>query len=103
MARDADLNEIFMRAFILRRILLLSSGLGNVILMGSRHSAQTLRLREFLSRNGHPHHYVDLDVDKGAQDLLDRGEEAIAIGQHRAIELLAFLIVDAARLQGFQI
>jgi thioredoxin reductase (NADPH) len=72
VARDAELNEIFMRAFILRRILLLSTGLGNVILMGSRHSAQTLRLREFLSRNGHPHHYVDLDVDKGAQDLLDR-------------------------------
>jgi thioredoxin reductase (NADPH) len=72
VARDAELNEIFMRAFILRRILLLSTGLGNVILMGSRHSAQTLRLREFLSRNGHPHHYVDLDVDKGAQELLDR-------------------------------
>jgi thioredoxin reductase (NADPH) len=72
VARDAELNEIFMRAFILRRILLLSNGYGNVILMGSRHSAQTLRLREFLSRNGHPHTYVDLDVDKGSQELLDR-------------------------------
>jgi thioredoxin reductase (NADPH) len=72
VSRDAELNEIFMRAFILRRILLLSNGLGNVILMGSRHSAQTLRLREFLSRNGHPHHYVDLDVDKGSQEMLDR-------------------------------
>jgi thioredoxin reductase (NADPH) len=72
VGRDAELNEIFMRAFILRRILLLSSGLGNVILLGSRHSSETLRLREFLSRNGHPHHYVDLDVDKGSQELLDR-------------------------------
>ena len=72
VGRDAELNEIFMRAFILRRILLLSSGLGNVILMGSRHSAETLRLREFLSRNGHPHHYVDLDVDKSSQELLDQ-------------------------------
>jgi thioredoxin reductase (NADPH) len=72
VARDAELNEIFMRAFILRRILLLSSGHGNAVLMGSRHSAQTLRLREFLSRNGHPYEYIDLDVDKGSQELLDR-------------------------------
>ena len=72
VARDAELNEIFMRAFILRRILLLASGHGNIILMGSRHSAPTLRLREFLSRNGHPHTYVDLDIDKDAQSLLDQ-------------------------------
>jgi thioredoxin reductase (NADPH) len=72
VARDADLSEIFMRAFILRRLLLISTGQGNVILLGSRHSANTLRLREFLSRNGHPHHYMDLDTDVGAQDLLDR-------------------------------
>src|SRR5437879_5873260 len=72
VARDAELNEIFMRAFILRRLLLIESGLGNVILMGSRHSAKTLRLREFLTRNGHPHTYVDLDTDQCFQRLLDR-------------------------------
>jgi thioredoxin reductase (NADPH) len=72
VARDAELSEIFMRAFILRRVTLISRGMGNVILMGSRHSAQTLRLREFLTRNGHPHTYVDLDTDKSSQELLDR-------------------------------
>jgi len=72
VARDAELSEIFMRAFILRRILLNTQTGGNVTLIGSRHSAQTLRLREFLTRNGHPHSYVDLDVDKTYQDLLDR-------------------------------
>jgi thioredoxin reductase (NADPH) len=72
VARDAELNEILMRAFILRRILLLSTGSGNVVLMGSRHSPATLRLREFLSRNGHPYSYIDLDVDKGSQAMLDR-------------------------------
>ena len=72
VAKDAELNEILMRAFILRRILLLSSGYGNVVLMGSRHSAASLRLREFLTRNGHPHTYIDLDVDKGSQEMLDR-------------------------------
>jgi len=72
VGRDAELNEIFMRAFILRRILLLSSGFGNVILLGSRHSANTLHLREFLTRNGHPHIYLDLDTDQSAQRLLDQ-------------------------------
>src|ERR1700721_2352604 len=72
VARDAELSEIFMRAFILRRVTLINRGQGNVVLMGSRHSAQTLRLREFLTRNGHPHAYVDLDTDTSAQELLDR-------------------------------
>jgi thioredoxin reductase (NADPH) len=71
VARDAELSEIFMRAFILRRLELIHRGQGNVILLGSRHSAQTLRLREFLTRNGHPHTYVDLDTDSTYQDLLD--------------------------------
>jgi thioredoxin reductase (NADPH) len=71
VARDAELSEIFMRAFILRRVALISHGYGNVILLGSRHSAQTLRLREFLTRNGHPHTYIDLDTDTSAQDMLD--------------------------------
>ena len=71
VARDAELSEILMRAFILRRVELINRGQGNVILLGSRHSAQTLRLREFLTRNGHPHTYVDLDSDTTYQDLLD--------------------------------
>src|SRR5882762_8356762 len=74
VARDAELSDIFMRAFILRRLLLISRGQGNVILLGSRHSANTLRLREFLSRNAHPYTYVDLDTDKTSQELLDRFE-----------------------------
>jgi thioredoxin reductase (NADPH) len=72
IARDAELGEIFLRAFILRRIALITHGAGNLILMGSRHSADTLRLREFLGRNAHPYTYVDLDTDKTSQELLDR-------------------------------
>jgi thioredoxin reductase (NADPH) len=63
IARDAELSDIFMRAFIQRRLALIT---------GSRYSANTLRLREFLTRNGHPHTYVDLDSDGTAQELLDR-------------------------------
>ena len=77
IAKDAELSEIFMRAFILRRLELISRGYGNLILLGSRHSAQTLRLREFLTRNGHPYTYVDLDTDKASQELLDRFNVAL--------------------------
>ena len=77
VARDAELSEIFMRAFILRRVELINRGQGNVILLGSRHSAKTLRLREFLTRNGHPHTYVDLDTDTTSQDLLDHFHVAV--------------------------
>ncbi len=72
VAKDAELSEILMRAFILRRLALINRGFGNVVLMGSRHSAQTLVLREFLTRNGHPYTYVDLDTDQTSQELLDR-------------------------------
>jgi len=72
VARDAELSEILMRAFILRRLALITAGYGNAIVMGSRHSANTLRLREFLGRNAYPYTYVDLDTDKTSQELLDR-------------------------------
>jgi thioredoxin reductase (NADPH) len=69
---DAELSEIFMRAFILRRIELIAGGYGDVVLIGSMHCSGTLRIKEFLTRNGHPFHYIDLDRDADAQDLLDR-------------------------------
>jgi len=78
VAKDAELSEILMRAFILRRLELVRQGYGNAILMGSRHSAQTLQLREFFSRNGHPYTYIDLDTDRTSQELLDRFEVKLA-------------------------
>jgi thioredoxin reductase (NADPH) len=69
---DAELSEILMRAFILRRVELIARGYGDVILIGSAHCAGTLRVKEFLVRNGHPHAYIDLDREADAQELLDR-------------------------------
>jgi len=69
---EPDLSELIMRAFILRRLYLIEHGHGDAIVLGSRHCAGTLRVREFLSRNGHPFTYVDLDRDQEAQHLLDR-------------------------------
>ncbi len=68
---DPELSEIFMRAFILRRVELVGSGIGDVVLVGSLHSADTLRIKEFLTRNGHPYKYLDLDHDADVQGLLD--------------------------------
>src|SRR5438477_3410310 len=61
-----------MRAFIVRRVELIAQGTGDVVLVGSTHSSDTLRLKEFLTRNGHPYAYIDLDRDSDAQELLDR-------------------------------
>ena len=72
LAKDAEISEILMRAFILRRLTLISQSLGNIVLMGSGHSASTLKIREFLTRDGHPYTYVDLDTDKTSQELLDK-------------------------------
>jgi thioredoxin reductase (NADPH) len=51
---DAELSEIFMRAFILRRVVLIDRGFGDVVVLGSQYSSRTLEVREFLSRNAHP-------------------------------------------------
>jgi len=69
---DARLSELMMRAFILRRVLLVSAQQGDVILIGSRHSAGTLRVQQFLSRNAFPFVNLDVDSDPSVQALLDR-------------------------------
>jgi thioredoxin reductase (NADPH) len=72
IAKDAELSEIFMKAFLARRVSLKQHGHGNVVILGSRYSAATLAAREFLSRDGHPFAYLDLDTDQAAQEVLDR-------------------------------
>jgi thioredoxin reductase (NADPH) len=69
---DAEISDVLMRAFILRRVALIARGSGDATLIGSAHSAATLRLQEFLTRNGHPYAYVDVDRDHDVQALLDR-------------------------------
>ena len=69
---DSDLSDVIMRAFILRRVALVARGLGDAVLVGSTHCAGTLRIKEFLTRNGYPHTMIDLDQEPGVQELLDR-------------------------------
>ena len=69
---DGELSEILMRAFILRRVELIARQVGDVVVLGSPHCQGTLRVKEFLTRNGHPYNSIDLDRDPAAQELLDR-------------------------------
>jgi thioredoxin reductase (NADPH) len=69
---DAELSELLMRAFILRRMGLLESQHSEVLLLGSVHSADTLRLEEFLTRNARPHVNVDVEHDADVKVLLER-------------------------------
>src|SRR5262245_35380459 len=75
---DAELSDILMKAFILRRTELINQHSGDVVLIGSMHNPGTLRVREFLARNGHPHAYIDLDRHADAQELLDRFQVSAA-------------------------
>ena len=78
MQTDAVLGEIFLRAFMLRRVYLISHSVGDAVLIGSSHSGDTLRLREFLTRNGHPHTYLDVERDPDIQTVLDHFEIRVA-------------------------
>lgn len=69
---DTELSEIFLRTFLLRRVYLIRNSVGDAVLIGSSHSADTLRLQEFLSRNGHPHTYLDVERDPDTQAVLDQ-------------------------------
>jgi thioredoxin reductase (NADPH) len=68
---DAELGEILMRAFILRRVELIAAGVGDIVLVGSIYSASTHRIKEFLMRNGQPYSYMDLERDADVQNLMD--------------------------------
>jgi thioredoxin reductase (NADPH) len=69
---DAELSEILLGAFLQRRLGLIAGNLGDVVVLGSTHDPGTLDIRQFLTRNGHPFRYVDLDRDADAQEMLDR-------------------------------
>ena len=74
---DSELSDIFLRAFILRRLELIARGIGDVVLIGSNHSLDTFRIKEFLTRNYQPYAYIDLERDPEVQELLDRFQVAI--------------------------
>src|SRR4030081_702234 len=62
---SADIGELMMRAFILRRVALLEGGNVGSVILGEAGSPDTVRLRGLLSRNGYPHSFIDADGVEG--------------------------------------
>ncbi|UDL94526.1 FAD-dependent oxidoreductase [Lichenihabitans sp. PAMC28606] len=69
---EADLGERITRALILRRVNLIQSGAGGPVLVGPATSNSILRLQNFLTRNGLPHHVLDPSADPEAGDVVAR-------------------------------
>jgi thioredoxin reductase (NADPH) len=65
-----ELGETILKAFLMRRTLLLSDGFEGVKIIGSRFSHDAHRLRDFASRNAIPFRWIDLDADEQADALL---------------------------------
>lgn len=69
---EAELGERIMRAMILRRVSLIESGTGGIVLIGAPNSVEVVRIENFLTRNAYPHHLLDPATDREAQDVIAR-------------------------------
>ncbi|WP_433257304.1 FAD-dependent oxidoreductase [Streptosporangium sp. CA-135522] len=69
VTHDPGLGDLILRAFMIRRSLLITSGAG-LRLIGSRYSPDTRRLRLFVTRNRVPYRWIDLEEDKEAEALV---------------------------------
>jgi thioredoxin reductase (NADPH) len=65
-----ELGETIIKAFLMRRQLLISGGFVGVRIIGSRFSPAAHRLRDFAVRNAIPFTFVDLETDQAADALL---------------------------------
>ncbi len=70
LVADAELGELIMRALILRRVQLIDSHAGGLVMIGAADLPDMVRLVGFLTRNGHPHTVLDHATDKAAAELV---------------------------------
>ena len=72
MVGSADLGELFMRAFILRRVALIEDGGSGSVLVGRPGEPDLVRLQGFLSRNAYPYTVLDADDDTEGHAVAER-------------------------------
>lgn len=72
MVGSADLGEIMMRAFILRRVALIESGGSGSLLIGHPNAPDVVRIQGFLARNGYPYTVLDVAADEQARAAVER-------------------------------
>jgi thioredoxin reductase (NADPH) len=65
-----ELGETIVKAFLMRRTLLLDEGFQGVRIIGSRFSPEAHRLRDFATRNAIPFKFMDLETDEQADAIL---------------------------------
>lgn len=61
VSEKPELGEILLKAFLTRRMMLQKATGVGVLVIGSRFSPDTLRIREFLARNRYPYQWEDLE------------------------------------------
>src|SRR5919112_1454164 len=71
VTEETNISDIILRAFLARRSYMVKQGLG-LRIIGSRHSGDATRLREFAARNRVPHVWMGLEDDPRAGALLER-------------------------------
>ena len=71
VTEEPDLSDIILKAFLARRAWGMRTGLG-LRIVGSRHSSDATRLREFAARNRLPHVWIELEEDPKAEALLEK-------------------------------
>ena len=72
MIGSAEVGEIVMRAFILRRVGLIDDGGAGAVLVGVPGTADLSRLQDFLRRNGYPHTVLDAANDAEGRAMVER-------------------------------
>jgi thioredoxin reductase (NADPH) len=69
VTQDTALGDLILRAYLIRRELLIGLGVGFRI-VGSHFSPDARRLREFAARNRLPHRWIDVEDDPAAETML---------------------------------
>ncbi len=72
MVGSAEVGEIMMRAFILRRVGLIEDGGAGSVLVGNPGASDLVRLQGFLGRNGYPHTVLDAASDPDGRAIVER-------------------------------
>jgi len=88
---DAELGELMMRAFILRRVAFFNEKEAGLIVLGAQNSASTLKVRKFLQRNLQPATYFDTVADEKTAGIMEqfgiRSDELPAVITHLGVVL----------------
>jgi thioredoxin reductase (NADPH) len=72
VVENSELSDLILRTFLIRRTALSASKLSPVKVIGSRFSQDTFRIKEFLSKNGQPYMWLDIDADEGVYLILEK-------------------------------